>query len=138
VAHVLELCLIVGVEPRLIKLRSTIRLIFDYCWGLSGHFKGMAFDLVRVMKEPIQSAFDLILPSDWREPIRGPLGKVLRLGYVLVADYKLRDLATIVFVLDDLFLHRICDRVTVKDLEHLTRLLNIILAIVVIYVLLEY
>lgn len=42
------------------------------------------------------------------------------------------------FVREDFFLYRFFEGVTVKDLQHPARLLNVILVIVVIYELLQY
>jgi len=42
------------------------------------------------------------------------------------------------FVREDFFLYRLFEGVTVKDLQHPARLLNVILVIVVIYELLQY
>lgn len=78
-SHVLEVGVIVGVEPRLIKLRSTsCSLIFDHRRSLSADFKAL-FAFVRVMKELIECPLDLVLPPDLRESVRCPLGQVLRL-----------------------------------------------------------
>jgi hypothetical protein len=59
-----------------------------------------------MVKELIESAFDLVLPANRGEPIRCPLGEILGLRDVLVAHNVTRYLVTkLALIREDLLLH---------------------------------